>query len=116
MAKSENNIYEERVNLIETFVIRGMKFLEIKAALDKLNADPAFVNKFVVKDRQLRTYIKEAADNVKNSNEGKRKFFYKQSLKRYDDLYNKAVRIQDLKTAALINKERDRLLGLYDED
>ncbi len=114
--RAEKKIVNERIELIERFRIRGMRFTEIKQTIEKLNESPDFVNKFIVNDRMLRRYMQLADNNIKEAALPRRKFFFQQSLRRYDDLYNKCIKLNDLKGAAAINEKRDRLLGLMDMD
>jgi aminoglycoside phosphotransferase (APT) family kinase protein len=113
---TDQHIIDMRMEYVENFLSRGMRLAEIIATIEKIDADPKSPVKFNLSKRQYQNYIKKARENISKEARPKRRYYYERSIRRYDDLYNKLIKLNDFRSAALINEKLDKLLGLYGED
>ena len=74
-----------------------------RACIEKLDIDPAEVDEIL---DQARRQLTIAADYHRDEEVGR-------ALLRLNDLYERSLRVQDVKTALATQKEIDRLLDLY---
>lgn len=104
MAKSDKHIVLERVAKTAELLL--------KASSREVIVQYASKN-WKVTDRQADTYIKRAREIIEGSVKRKVEFDYAMALRRYEDLYSKAMSKKDYRLATNVNKEIATLQGLY---
>lgn len=104
MPKSEKHIVNDRVTTITEMLL--------KASSREVIVQYASTN-WKVTDRQTDTYIKRAREVIEASVKRKVEFDYAMAIKRFEDLYSKAMNKKDYRLASSINKEIATLQGLY---
>lgn len=103
MSKSSKHIIKERIKEVSIMLINGFSREEILQNTSNL---------WNVSDRQIDTYIAKARDLIENSIKRKIEYDFAKAVRRYEDLYNKALENKDYKLAVSINKELTNLQGL----
>lgn len=104
MSKAEKHIVLDRVAKTAELLL--------KASSREVIVQYASKN-WKVTDRQADTYIKRAREAIESSVKRKVEFDYAMALRRYEDLYSKAMNRKDYRLATNINKEIATLQGLY---
>ena len=103
MAKANINTVNQRVILIANMLVEGKSRSSIiHYSSDNWNIGERQVDKYISKAREIIT--KETIRNLE--------FDYAKAIKRYEDLYRKALEIEDYRLALAVNKEISNLQGL----
>lgn len=106
--KSTNAEVDDRVGIIYTLLLNGLPRREIiQYVKNKTNWNSC--------DSMIDRYIKKATIELKTHRDMDLKGELAISLKRHEDLYFRAVRDGDTKTALAVQKSRDAITGVTDQ-
>lgn len=69
-----------------------------------------------ISDRQIDTYIKKARLVIEKSVEKNINYDYAKAIRRYEELYQNALKEKDYRLALSVNKELTTLQGLFRQE
>lgn len=96
--------FNKRINIVYSMLLAGLRRYDIFQECKKLE--------WGVSERQIDNYIAEAKKIVELESKENRSYEFARSLSRFETLYTKALKVQDLKTAVTIIDKRNRMLGI----
>lgn len=104
-AKANDTELAARVNEVYRLLLGGANRQDVLDIAVKLGWN--------VSDRQVDTYIKRAKAALAKESRFRRASEFGKALNRLNNLYSKAVRISDYRTALAVQREINTLLSLY---
>ena len=96
--------FNKRINIVYSMLLAGLRRYDIFQECKKLE--------WGVSERQIDNYIAEGKKIIESESKENRAYEFSKSLSRYENLYTKALKVQDLKTAVTIIDKRNRMLGI----
>jgi len=103
MKKSNAHTVNQRINTIAEMLIDGKS----KTSIIHYSSDNWNIGK-----RQTENYISKARELIKGEIVKNIEYDYAKAIKRYENLYNKAIEVEDFRLALTVNKEITNLQGL----
>ncbi|MDR0228744.1 MAG: hypothetical protein LBI72_06750 [Flavobacteriaceae bacterium] len=103
MEKADKNTVQQRLGQIGTLLINGEKRENIVLYSSE---------KWSIGERQVDKYIARAKGLIEKSIKKSIEYDYAKAIRRYEDLYSKAIEEKDYRLAVSINKEITTLQGL----
>lgn len=101
-----------RINEVVNIILSEPRFFQSKsnAELSEL-----IQKKFNLKTRQSKQYINAAKEMIADMLEKKKEQFLERALLDREHLYRSAKELPDYKLALEVAKDRDKILGLYED-
>lgn len=103
MKKSSKYIVNQRITEVVDMLIAGKN----RNAIIQYGSDC-----WNVGERQIDKYIAKARDLIQSDIQKNIEYDYAKAIRRYEELYNKAIENEDFRLALSINKELTNLQGL----
>lgn len=104
MAKSSKYTVNQRINEVVDMLIEGRnRFKIIQYGSTQWN----------IGERQIDKYIAKARDLIQMDVKKNIEYDYAKAIRRYEELYNKAIENEDYRLALSINKEISTIQGLH---
>ncbi len=129
-ADKKTNIVWARVDAVVSLILENDRYLQSKRNVELTNL---VAEKFNISIRQAQRYISEAKKEIKRLSGLKKEENYAKALRDREYLYHKAITpsfifnkdaidedgkfimVADLKLALEVAKDRDKILGLYED-
>lgn len=104
MEKSSKHTVNQRINEVVDMLIEGRnRFKIIQYGSTQWN----------IGERQIDKYIAKARDIIQMDVKKNIEYDYAKAIRRYEELYNKAIENKDYRLALSINKEISTIQGLH---
>lgn len=103
MIKSSKQVVNERIEKTSQLMIDGKS----RADIIQFSSE-----NWKIGERQVDKYIAKAREFIQSEITRNIEFDYAKSIKRYENLYQKAIECKDYKLALSVNKEISNLQGL----
>jgi hypothetical protein len=104
MAKATNAEVEQRISKVFSMLVEGASYGEIVRHA---------AEKWKLSDRQTDTYIKRAKIQLSEHAQVERAEEFGKALARLSDLYKRALKLHDFRTALSVQKEINAVMGHY---
>jgi len=109
--RSNTALKNLRVNFVLKLLIYGVRTRDIFEACKECTGFD-----FNCSERAIENYIHQCKNIIEKKNENSNNYYLNRSIQRFDDLYLHAYKLQDYRTAASINEQLDKLLGLMKQN
>lgn len=104
MEKSSKHTVNQRINEVVDMLIEGRNRFKI------IQYGSTYWN---IGERQIDKYIARARDLIQLDVKKNIEYDYAKAIRRYEELYNKAIENEDYRLALSINKEISTIQGLH---
>lgn len=109
---SYTNAVRARINEVVTTILEDPRFFQSKSNSELYHL---VKEKYNVKERQAKAYIQGAKEMIADMLEKKKEKSLERALLDREDLYRKSKETFDYKLSLEVAKDRDKLLGLYED-